>query len=45
MGRAEALRTLHVGDYLVVYRVSEEPARVQILRIGHRSEVYEGLDP
>ena len=34
-------RRLRVGDYRIVYRVEDEVCVVTVVRIGHRSSVYE----
>jgi len=34
------LRSARRGDYRVVYAISEEPKRIEILHIGRRSDVY-----
>jgi mRNA interferase RelE/StbE len=33
---------IRVGDYRVVYTVDDEKLLVSVMRIRHRSEVYEG---
>jgi mRNA interferase RelE/StbE len=38
-GEAGALR-LRIGDYRIVYRVQDETLTIQIVRVGHRREVY-----
>lgn len=40
-GREAAYR-LHVGDYRIVYTVSDREIIVEIIKIGHRREVYRG---
>lgn len=35
---------VRVGDYRVVYRVREEQGVLEVLKVGHRREVYERLD-
>ncbi|MBW1603721.1 type II toxin-antitoxin system RelE/ParE family toxin [Streptomyces sp. JJ66] len=35
-------RRLRVGDYRVVYTVDDGRLVVQVVRVGHRSEVYRG---
>ena len=37
----KGLRRLRVGDYRVVFKIEEEDKTVLIIKIGHRSEVYE----
>jgi mRNA interferase RelE/StbE len=37
------LLRVRVGDYRVVYQVSEKPRLVTVIRIGNRSEVYRGF--
>jgi mRNA interferase RelE/StbE len=31
---------LHVGDYRIIYDIEVENQRIVIIRIGHRSEIY-----
>jgi mRNA interferase RelE/StbE len=38
-----ALYRIRVGDYRVVYEVSDSPAVVTIAHVGHRRDVYRGL--
>lgn len=38
-GQGENLR-IRVGDYRIIYRVSETPPEIRILKIGHRKDVY-----
>jgi mRNA interferase RelE/StbE len=40
-GRDAAYR-LRVGDYRIVYTVSDREIVVEIIKIGHRREVYRG---
>ena len=40
-GRDAAYR-LRVGDYRIVYTVSDSEIVVEIIKIGHRREVYRG---
>ena len=40
-GRDAAYR-LRVGDYRIVYTVNDREIIVEIIRIGHRREVYRG---
>lgn len=40
-GREAAYR-LRVGDYRIVYTVNDREIIVEIIRIGHRREVYRG---
>ena len=44
-GKGQGLRRFSVGQYRVVYRVLPQRRSVLVLRIGHRSEVYRGLEP
>jgi mRNA interferase RelE/StbE len=37
------LLRVRVGDYRIVYQVSETPRQVTVVRVGNRSEVYRGL--
>lgn len=41
-GLPDALR-IRVGDYRVVYSVTEEAVEVLVLRVAHRRDVYRGL--
>ncbi|MGH9596067.1 MAG: type II toxin-antitoxin system RelE family toxin [Edaphobacter sp.] len=34
---------IRVGDYRVVYTIDDEKLLVSVMRIRHRSEVYDGL--
>ena len=43
-GKGTGLHWLRVGSYRVVYRLQAERVRVLVIRIGHRSEVYKGLE-
>jgi mRNA interferase RelE/StbE len=36
----ERFYRIRVGDYRVIYQVSDEVLRVLVLRIGHRREIY-----
>ena len=40
-GRDAAYR-LRVGDYRIVYTVNEREIVVEIIKVGHRREVYRG---
>jgi mRNA interferase RelE/StbE len=35
------LRRLRVGDYRVIFKIEEKHKTVLIVKIGHRSEIYE----
>lgn len=37
------LLRVRVGDYRIVYQVTEKPRQVTVVRIGNRSEVYRGF--
>lgn len=39
----EGFLRIRVGDYRVVYLVTDDPKEVLIVRVGHRSEIYRGL--
>lgn len=39
-----SLYRLRVGDYRVVYRIEREKIIVYIVTIGHRRDVYDGLN-
>lgn len=43
LGGVDDLYRVRVGDYRVVYRVSDEVLVVLVVTIGHRSDVYRGL--
>ena len=32
---------IRIGDYRVVYAISDQAARLEVLRVGHRKEIYE----
>ena len=42
-GGPRGLYRLRIGDYRVVYGVTDDPRVVSLLRVGHRRSVYEGL--
>lgn len=35
---------LRIGDYRILLKISHERGLIRVLRIGHRSDVYRGLD-
>ncbi|NRA46620.1 MAG: type II toxin-antitoxin system RelE/ParE family toxin [Oligoflexales bacterium] len=37
----KSCRSLRVGDYRVIYRVSESTITVLVIKIGHRRDVYQ----
>ena len=39
---AEDLYRVRVGDYRVIYEISDRRLLVLVLKVGHRSEVYKG---
>ena len=41
-GAWEGYWRLRVGEFRVIYEIDDRTARVTILRVRHRSEVYEG---
>ena len=43
-GNGAGFRRLRVGTYRVVYRIQSERVTVLVVRIGHRSQVYEGFE-
>ena len=43
-GKGTGFRRLRVGNYRVIYRVQAERVTVLVIRIGHRSQVYEGFE-
>ncbi len=43
LGGVDDLYRVRVGDYRVVYQVSDEVLVVLVVTIGHRSDVYRGL--
>jgi len=32
---------IRVGDYRVIYAINDQAARLEVLKVGHRKEVYE----
>lgn len=40
-GVIPALWRIRVGDYRVIYAIQDQTVTVEIIRIGHRREVYE----
>lgn len=36
----EGLLRIRAGDYRIIYRVTDQPPEVTVVRIGHRGEVY-----
>jgi mRNA-degrading endonuclease RelE of RelBE toxin-antitoxin system len=42
-GKGVGLRRLRVGTYRVI-RLQSERLMVMVVRVGHRSEVYEGFE-
>ena len=36
----EGLRRVHVGPFVIIYRVLEEPPTVQIVKYKHHDEAY-----
>jgi mRNA interferase RelE/StbE len=45
VGELRGLRSLRRGDYFVLYRINDETKRVEVARIGHRSDVYRRKAP
>ena len=43
-GKGTGFRRLRVGGYRVIYRIQSERVTVLIVRVGHRSDVYEGFE-
>jgi mRNA interferase RelE/StbE len=41
--KPQGLRRLRVGDYRAIYHVDEASQTVTIVRVGHRSDVYDKL--
>jgi mRNA interferase RelE/StbE len=39
-GEFRGLRRLRVGDYRIIYEVTEGELVVLVIRVGHRKEVY-----
>jgi mRNA-degrading endonuclease RelE of RelBE toxin-antitoxin system len=35
---------IRVGDYRIIYRISDQAGELDVIRIAHRSEVYKKLD-
>ena len=42
--RLEILFRVRVGDYRIVFEPGSSPQEVNVVRIGHRDWVYEGLE-
>jgi mRNA interferase RelE/StbE len=42
-GSSPELWRVRVGTYRIVYQIKDDKLLVLIIRIGHRSDVYEGL--
>lgn len=40
MGELKGLRSLRVGDYRVIYCVIASKILIQVIKIGHRREIY-----
>jgi len=43
-GKGTGLHRLRVGAYRIVYRIQADRVRILVIRIGHRGEVYRGLE-
>ena len=43
-GKATGFRRLRVGNYRIIYRIQSERVTVLVIRVGHRSQVYEGFE-
>jgi mRNA interferase RelE/StbE len=41
-GPLEGRRSLRVGEFRVIYRLSTVTHRVEILKVGHRAGIYRG---
>ncbi len=44
LSSADELYRIRVGDYRVVYKISEEALVVLVIRIGHRRDIYRLLE-
>lgn len=40
LGELANFRSLRVGDYRIIYTVIQEKVLIQIIKIGHRREIY-----
>jgi mRNA interferase RelE/StbE len=40
----DELHRLRVGDYRVLYTIADEKLLVLVVRVGHRRDVYRGID-
>ena len=40
MGELKGLRSLRVGDYRIIYCVVTRKILIQVIKIGHRREIY-----
>lgn len=40
----EGLLRIRVGDYQIIYQVHDKVLLILVVRIGHRREIYKGLD-
>jgi mRNA interferase RelE/StbE len=40
LGELKDFRSLRVGDYRVIYSIIAKKVLIQIVKIGHRSEIY-----
>ncbi len=43
LSNEEDMYRLRVGDYRIIYQIREKSLLVLIVRIGHRSDIYQGL--
>lgn len=41
---AESLYRIRIGDYRIVYEVSDHKLKILIIKIGHRKDVYQKLE-
>ena len=41
--RGTELWRIRVGDYRLVYQISDETRKIIVVRVGHRRDVYRGI--
>ena len=44
-GKGRGLFRIRIGTYRVLYQVFEDRLLILVVRVGHRSTVYRGLEP
>ena len=42
-GVLSGLRSVHAGDYRIIYKYLKEAMEIQVWAVGHRNKVYEDL--